>query len=134
VQISGDGVSHWLVLTAPPVSTAGLVPFSKMGINGGARNSGGGSLTSSASFTPSWNGILFVNGSGVTNGTLTAVSLTYSGATIQEDATGFGDQALFCGTASVTAGTPVTITVSMTVPGGSTITSLGFVFLLMPTS
>ncbi len=114
------------------------VPFAHMGINGGSNNSGSGSVSTEVSFTPTCNGIVLVNGnSGNNSGTITGATISATGATELFAAANFtggveNGIAVFSATFSVTAGTPVTITASMT--GSSGDSDIGFNYILIPTS
>ena len=114
---------------------------SRMGFSGSAQNSGAPNISASASFTPAFNGLLVVNGSAAqASGNLTTEVLTASGVSNLQ---GFGSTTFGATSnmgvsgliATLTAGTPVTITHSMTGTGTSTTsTSIGFVYFVLPTS
>lgn len=117
------------------------VPLSHMTLSGSGYNSGTGNFSASVSFTPAFNGILFVNGNaGIVSGSISSASITVTGVpTVAHPGNVSGTfgatnnisaaNAIY----TVTAGTPVTITYAVN-STGTTGSAIGFTYCVIPTS
>lgn len=146
--IQFDGV-NWRVLAASPdvqgfatvASVATKVPLSHMTLSGSGYNSGTGNFSASVSFTPAFNGILFVNGNaGIVSGSVSSAGIVVTGVPVVANpgnASGtFGatnNVAVVNAIYTVTAGTPVTITYAVN-STGTTGSAIGFTYCVIPTS
>jgi hypothetical protein len=118
-----------------------FVKLSHNSIFGTVLNSGGPNISATVSFTPAFNGILVMNGAAAQNGgEFTAVSQTLVGVGEKEaygnnSAGATSNLSSFGSTGTVTAGTPVTLTASMTGTGANnSFTNIGFSYHVLPTS